>query len=182
MKRSTRMIGGLLAAGMIGSFLPQMVPLEWVDVQPVEWEAPAWSTQVTVEGEPDPVDAATLEGVHPIRVLNTDVGVNLRALLVPGATPSLAGERLDDLTHADLQQIVRDAEEVSGEVFTPQPCPNPWCVVGSTTLPFETLLADPELAPVEGGTALNCDVVFAAGEMLSVRTRTTTAESDETRV
>lgn len=175
-----RVLASLLVGGMLGSSLPHMVPIAWVDIQPVAWDAPTWADRAAITIPPEPIDAATLSGVHPIGAFDAAAGIQAGALLVPGANLSIEGKRVDDEILEELKELVQEAEERSGERFHPEPTPRRGCAYGSTTMPLEDLLADPTLAPPGGsGSVINCDVVFAVGEMLAIRSRLTAAEAPD---
>lgn len=145
---------------------------------------PSWkpavrsSSQVALVDAPAPLDAATVGGVIPRRIRNDDVQVQARWAVLPGE------DRVTPLVRAAI-----DAQATTtGVSYTPQVFASGTglgdraCVAGSTLRSASEILADPALGPQSpaggAGTAVVCDIVWAAGSYLGERVRVVTGSAE----
>lgn len=132
---------------------------------------------------PTPLDAAGLPGLFPQRIVPSGVPwISARWSQLPGQT---------EFNQEQLDWVRTETDGFTGRTgapaFVPRASPahsggaSRGCALGSSLVPLATLLADAALAPaVPAGTpalALNCDVIFASGGLLGLRTRTTSVDT-----
>lgn len=181
MKHSTkRIISTILVLGLLEPLIPPVIPPEWVYISPMEWAPAEWPDQGVYElAEPEAIDPLRLETLKQHRILNDKIGLQARFEVLPGKGT------VNDAVLAVVDQALKQQEKQSGARYTPQAhtvgagLADRGCLQGSSTMPAESLLNDPTLAPPNGvGTAVTCDVIAAYGQFFGQRLRTVVADED----
>lgn len=169
--------------GFFEQWIPSLIPPEWAEITPMEWDPQAWEdTQLMITEPAEPLDPDTVTGFLPQRILHDGVGVQARFLLTPDRSS------LNDLTLERVRAEVAAQADRRDTSYSPQAhdtvagLDERGCVQGSTLMPLSDLMRSPELAPPKNtGMAVTCDIMAATGPMLVQRIRTVVQEGEETR-
>ncbi|MBC9936972.1 MULTISPECIES: polysaccharide deacetylase family protein [unclassified Leucobacter] len=132
---------------------------------------------------PEPLDAAAVPGLFPQRIVPSGAPwASARWSQLPGETPLNLEQQ--SWVHAEMGAF---AGQSGAPAFHPRASPagsggaSRGCSRGSTQVAAGILLADPALAPVAPAgapvLALNCDVIFASGGLLGIRSRSTSVDA-----
>lgn len=167
--------------GFFGQWIPSLIPPEWAEITPLEWEPPGWEdTSLAITDPAEPLDPDTVPGFLPQRIMHDDVGVQARFLLTPDRSS------LNDLTLERVRTEVAAQAQRRETTYSPQAhdtvagLDERGCVQGSTLMPLADLLRSPELAPPrDQGLAVTCDIMSATGPLLVQRVRTVVAEGED---
>lgn len=169
----------MLTVPFYENWIPSIIPPEWVDIQPIEWEIPDWPDEgASVNTEQLP--AIEPDGLLGQRILNLSTGVEARFLTTSHDS------KLNEETLKAVWAAVALAEEESGVTYAPEAhdtisgMGDRGCVPGSTTLPADELRRSATEPRRTASVIVACEVVAASRETVVQRIRTLTPETDQT--